>query len=138
MLKSRSWRSKSGRQRCERLRPRHGLEGVALPDRSGGTQAAPRRIDEEDVGNESRVLRGIHPRVVTVGVLLRGAVAGGDGADLQGDERASHLEVERLAELERGVAQVALHALALGLADLTDPPVLQDGEGRQQDQQGGR
>ena len=81
------------------------------------------------------MLRRIHPCLVPVGVLLRGAVTGGNRAHLEAEHGASDLDVERLAELQRRVAKVALHPLPLGIADLADPPILKKGEGRQQHQQ---
>ena len=96
------------------------------------TQAALRRIDHEHVGDDLRPLRGGHPGFVPIRIRLREAVARGVGADLQCAERAANLGVERVAELNRGIAQVALHPLALGDADLANPAVLQHREGRQQ------
>jgi hypothetical protein len=71
------------------------------------------------------------------GVLLRGAVAGGNRADLQSENGAAHLEIEGVAKLRGGVAQVVLHALALGFADLTDPAVLQHRQRWEQHQKRG-
>ena len=92
-------------------------------------------IHQVDVGNELRVLRRIKPCLVAIGVLLRGAVAGSDRSDLQAEHRAPDLELECVAKLGSGVAEVVLHPLPLGFAHLPYPAVLQDGERRQQDQQ---
>ena len=82
------------------------------------------------------MFRRIHPCLVPIGVLLRRPVAGGDRADLEAEHGASDLDVKGVPELQRRVAEVALHPLALGVAHLADPSILQHGEGRQQDQQG--
>ena len=118
-----------------RLGPRHGLERVRRRIEPPDPELGVGRIHQKDVGNELRVLGRVHPGLVPIGVLLRGAVAGGNRADLQAENGAAHLEIEGVAELRGGVAQVVLHPLALGLADLTDPAVLQHRQRRQQHQE---
>ena len=81
------------------------------------------------------MLGRIYPCLVAVGVLVRGAVARGDRPDLEVGEGAADLDVEGVSELRRGVAEVLLHPLALRVADLPDPAVLEHRKRRQEHQQ---
>jgi len=56
-------------------------------------------------------------------------------SDVCSSDLAPDFQVELVAELSGGDSQVPLHPVALGGADLTDPAVLQNGQGREQHQQ---
>jgi hypothetical protein len=92
-------------------------------------------IDEQNGCNNLGVRCRIEPCLVAIGVPVRCPLERGGRSDLETQHGADDLAVEVLAELRRRGSQVALHALAFGGAHLTDPAVLQDGEGRQQHEQ---
>jgi len=98
-------------------------------------QAALIRVDQVGVSNDLGVCRRIHPCVVGLGVAVRRSLARGERTDLEREEGAGNLEVELIVELRGGDSQVALHAIPLGRADLTDPAILKDRQRRQQYEQ---
>ena len=95
-------------------------------------------IDHEHVGNDLRMAGGIQPGVVAIGVPLGYAFAYSGGTDLETQDGADELTVEAFSELGGGDADVALQTLPGGGAQLADPLVLQNGQRRQEDQQGHR
>src|ERR1700750_1660819 len=87
-------------------RPGDRIERMAV--RLPGAEAQPARIrnDHKDAENYLWLCRRIEPCVVRLGLPIRRALAGGDRADLEAEDRAPNLEVELVAELRRGDAQV--------------------------------
>ena len=93
-----------------------------------------RSVDEQDVAHKRRRGGRGPPRVGPFRVS--GPVVGPEGlaVDLQATEGANQLDVEILRHLHRGLPQRAFTAFTLGIADLSDPAVLERGHHRQQQQ----
>jgi len=79
--------------------------------------------------------RCVEPLVVAIGVALGCAFARCCRANLQADHRADEFAIEGVAELHGCDEDVALQALPGRRAELADPLVLEDRQGRQQDEQ---
>ena len=91
-------------------------------------------VDQQDLAHQRGRGGGRPPRVGPLRVC--GPVVGLEAfaVDLQTTERADQLEVELLRDLRGRLPQRPLAAFALGIADLTDPPVLKHRHHRQQQQ----
>jgi hypothetical protein len=78
--------------------------------------------------DHSREARRRLPPVVPRGHLPRHAVVARRGPDLEEQVRAIELAIEVFGEAGRAGLQRRAHAVALGVADLPEPAVLQPGE----------
>ena len=107
------------------------LDGIPLPNANAAIRrrrAERRRRPPEDAPT-------LTPRPRSGRHSVRGSVTRGGGADLKIGHGAGDLAIQRLMKLERGIAQMRLHPLALRVADLSDPSVLEQGKCRQEDDQ---
>ena len=128
----------------DRLTPRveDGWPVTALECTLGGVPAsypnlAALIVEQIDAGDHLRVSSCRGPGFISIGVTLRGALARGRRTDLEVGHRAEDLPVERFVELQCGVSEMRLHPLALGLADLSDPSVLEQRQRGKEHHQGG-
>ncbi len=124
--------------------PRRRLEGAlfdvpaAEPQLVGLHIPAPapavRTVHEQHLADEARIRGTVGPRRVFLGVSDPVLVPGGRAIHLHAGHRAGQLAVEVHAELRRGRAERALHAIAFGVVHLAEPPILQPRQQRDEQQ----
>jgi hypothetical protein len=79
------------------------------------------RVEQVDAGNDPKARRRLSPCFVAFGVPMPVAVANRRCVDAQAEHGPRDVSIKGFAELGRRGAEVALHPLALGIADL--PPI---------------
>ena len=91
-------------------------------------------VDQDHVAQQALVGAALDPGGVALGIRRPILIPQRRTFELKAEDGARQLPIERGRELRGRRAQRALHAFAFGLAHLTDPAVLEPGQGRHQQQ----